>query len=162
MSVSGELLCSFELLKPLDSSALKSHIKKGRNKRQNMLNSPVSRNEAIRHSLRPMLILFCSACISASSEFPRLESAFPPLFHTEKSSKSLPLLESFYSAFRSASTRRISRKDRRGKDGVYFRSALGLCSFNDNEMTMVALPFCTLRISVHARMDDRVMELSMY
>ncbi|KAK4634817.1 Serine/threonine-protein phosphatase PP-Z [Fulvia fulva] len=40
MSVSGELLCSFELLKPLDSSALKSHIKKGRNKRQNMLNSP--------------------------------------------------------------------------------------------------------------------------
>ena len=42
MSVSDELLCSFELLKPLDSSALKSHIKKGRNKRQNMLNSPVS------------------------------------------------------------------------------------------------------------------------
>jgi len=41
MSVSAELLCSFELLKPLDSSALKSHIKKGRNKRANMLNSPV-------------------------------------------------------------------------------------------------------------------------
>ncbi|KAF7549254.1 hypothetical protein G7046_g8413 [Stylonectria norvegica] len=40
MSVSSELLCSFELLKPLDSSALKSHIKKGRNKRQYMLNSP--------------------------------------------------------------------------------------------------------------------------
>ncbi|KAI9680298.1 MAG: serine/threonine protein phosphatase Pzh1 [Trizodia sp. TS-e1964] len=40
MSVSGELLCSFELLKPLDSSALKSHIKKGRSKRNNMLNSP--------------------------------------------------------------------------------------------------------------------------
>ncbi|KAL8907752.1 MAG: hypothetical protein Q9207_001235 [Kuettlingeria erythrocarpa] len=40
MSVSDQLLCSFELLKPLDSSALKSHIKKGRNKRQNMLNSP--------------------------------------------------------------------------------------------------------------------------
>ncbi|KAI9682030.1 MAG: serine/threonine protein phosphatase Pzh1 [Caeruleum heppii] len=40
MSVSGELLCSFELLKPLDSSALKSHIKKGRNKRNTMLNSP--------------------------------------------------------------------------------------------------------------------------
>ncbi|GAB7358559.1 hypothetical protein MBLNU230_g2621t1 [Neophaeotheca triangularis] len=40
MSVSAELLCSFELLKPLDSSALKSHIKKGRNKRQTMLNSP--------------------------------------------------------------------------------------------------------------------------
>ena len=42
MAVSDQLLCSFELLKPLDSSALKSHIKKGRNKRQNMLNSPVS------------------------------------------------------------------------------------------------------------------------
>jgi len=44
MSVSGELLCSFELLKPLDSTALKRHIKKGRNERQNMLNSPVSRD----------------------------------------------------------------------------------------------------------------------
>ena len=42
MSVSSELLCSFELLKPLDSSALKSHIKKGRNKRNTMINSPVS------------------------------------------------------------------------------------------------------------------------
>lgn len=42
MSVSGELLCSFELLKPLDSAALKSHIKKGRNKRNSILNSPVS------------------------------------------------------------------------------------------------------------------------
>ena len=42
MSVSGELLCSFELLKPLDSSALKNHIKKGRNKRAIALNSPVS------------------------------------------------------------------------------------------------------------------------
>jgi serine/threonine-protein phosphatase PP1 catalytic subunit len=42
MSVSSDLMCSFELLKPLDSSALKSHIKKGRNKRQHMLNSPVS------------------------------------------------------------------------------------------------------------------------
>ncbi|KAK4165792.1 putative serine/threonine-protein phosphatase [Cladorrhinum sp. PSN259] len=40
MSVSSELLCSFELLKPLDSNALKNHIKKGRNKRNNMLNSP--------------------------------------------------------------------------------------------------------------------------
>lgn len=42
MSVSGELLCSFELLKPLDSAALKNHIKKGRNKRNSMLSSPVS------------------------------------------------------------------------------------------------------------------------
>ncbi|KAK0631923.1 Metallo-dependent phosphatase-like protein [Immersiella caudata] len=41
MSVSSELLCSFELLKPLDSNALKSHIKKGRNKRNQLLNSPV-------------------------------------------------------------------------------------------------------------------------
>lgn len=42
MSVSAELLCSFELIKPLDSSALKNHIKKGRRERLNMLNSPVS------------------------------------------------------------------------------------------------------------------------
>ncbi|KAI9038530.1 putative serine/threonine protein phosphatase [Aspergillus affinis] len=41
MSVSGELLCSFELLKPLDSTALKNHIKKGRNKRNSMLSSPL-------------------------------------------------------------------------------------------------------------------------
>ncbi|OJJ46949.1 hypothetical protein ASPZODRAFT_1862068 [Penicilliopsis zonata CBS 506.65] len=40
MSVSGELLCSFELLKPLDSTALKNHIKKGRNKRNSILSSP--------------------------------------------------------------------------------------------------------------------------
>ncbi|KAK3341078.1 Metallo-dependent phosphatase-like protein [Lasiosphaeria hispida] len=40
MAVSSELLCSFELLKPLDSNALKSHIKKGRNKRNQLLNSP--------------------------------------------------------------------------------------------------------------------------
>ncbi|KAL2020714.1 hypothetical protein VTK56DRAFT_8014 [Thermocarpiscus australiensis] len=40
MSVSKELLCSFELLKPLDSNALKNHIKKGRNKRNQMLHSP--------------------------------------------------------------------------------------------------------------------------
>ncbi|KAI9832575.1 MAG: hypothetical protein M1826_001525 [Phylliscum demangeonii] len=40
MSVSDELLCSFELLKPLDSSALKSHIKKSRNRRNSTLNSP--------------------------------------------------------------------------------------------------------------------------
>ena len=50
MSVSGELLCSFELLKPLDSSALKSHIKKGRSKRQTMLNSPVRPGFAESHT----------------------------------------------------------------------------------------------------------------
>lgn len=44
MSVSPNLLCSFELLKPLDSSALKSHIKKGRNQRNSVINSPVSTN----------------------------------------------------------------------------------------------------------------------
>lgn len=56
MSVSGELLCSFELLKPLDSSALKRHIKKGRNERQNMLNSPVSQLVNRRSVQRPKLI----------------------------------------------------------------------------------------------------------
>lgn len=53
MSVNAELLCSFELLKPLDSSALKSHIKKGRNKRQHMLNSPVS--AAVSYSAKYLL-----------------------------------------------------------------------------------------------------------
>lgn len=46
MSVSGELLCSFELLKPLDSTALKNHIKKGRKERNSMLSSPVSNPKA--------------------------------------------------------------------------------------------------------------------
>lgn len=55
MSVSAELLCSFELLKPLDSSALKSHIKRGRNMRNNLLNSPVSRYSP--GSSSPMLML---------------------------------------------------------------------------------------------------------
>ncbi|TPX15525.1 uncharacterized protein E0L32_004505 [Thyridium curvatum] len=40
MSVSSELLCSFELLKPLDSNALKSHIKKQKHNRKHMVNSP--------------------------------------------------------------------------------------------------------------------------
>ncbi|CAK7273813.1 serine/threonine protein phosphatase Pzh1 [Sporothrix epigloea] len=40
MSVSSELLCSFELLKPLDSNGLKNHIKKQRNNRKNFINSP--------------------------------------------------------------------------------------------------------------------------
>ena len=44
MSVSSELLCSFELLKPLDSNGLKNHIKKQRNSRKNFINSPVSAN----------------------------------------------------------------------------------------------------------------------
>ncbi|CCX15036.1 Similar to Serine/threonine-protein phosphatase PP-Z; acc. no. P78968 [Pyronema omphalodes CBS 100304] len=37
MSVSGELLCSFELLKPLDSTALKQQMKKSRNRRSTMM-----------------------------------------------------------------------------------------------------------------------------
>lgn len=55
MSVSDELLCSFELLKPLDSTALKNHIKKGRSKRNHMLNSPVSK-DALAHGIVGMLI----------------------------------------------------------------------------------------------------------
>lgn len=55
MSVSGELLCSFELLKPLDSAALKNHIKKGRNKRNSMLSSPVS-FPAFSHHGYPVLL----------------------------------------------------------------------------------------------------------
>ncbi|KAI9865384.1 MAG: hypothetical protein M1813_002273 [Trichoglossum hirsutum] len=50
MSVSGELLCSFELLKPLDSSALKNHIKKGRSKRNSIMHSPVSTSERRLHA----------------------------------------------------------------------------------------------------------------
>jgi serine/threonine-protein phosphatase PP1 catalytic subunit len=61
MSVSAELLCSFELLKPLDSSALKHHIKKAKNKRQNMLNSPV----------RPLLPLYPSLIPQPASQFPQ-------------------------------------------------------------------------------------------
>ncbi|KAL0633356.1 serine/threonine protein phosphatase Pzh1 [Maublancomyces gigas] len=37
MSVSGELLCSFELLKPLDSAALKQQMKKGRSQRHSIM-----------------------------------------------------------------------------------------------------------------------------
>jgi serine/threonine-protein phosphatase PP1 catalytic subunit len=47
MSVSSELLCSFELLKPLDTSALKHHIKKAKHKRQQMINSPVSKKPLV-------------------------------------------------------------------------------------------------------------------
>jgi serine/threonine-protein phosphatase PP1 catalytic subunit len=77
MSVSGELLCSFELLKPLDSSALKSHIKKSRNKRQSMLNSPVRIvNDGLMSalSLEPSIVYFAlqltlpSACSLRSSK----------------------------------------------------------------------------------------------
>jgi serine/threonine-protein phosphatase PP1 catalytic subunit len=51
MSVSSELLCSFELLKPLDSTALKHHIKKAKSKRHNMLNSPVCYHHCHEHNL---------------------------------------------------------------------------------------------------------------
>ena len=70
MSVSGELLCSFELLKPLDSSALKSHIKKSRNKRQSMLNSPVSylwpRPMDSKRSLVPYIIYLTRTDLAAA------------------------------------------------------------------------------------------------
>lgn len=58
MSVSSELLCSFELLKPLDSNALKSHIKKGRNKRIQMLNSPVCQYNLSRLQTSPSYLTF--------------------------------------------------------------------------------------------------------
>lgn len=67
MSVSSELLCSFELLKPLDSSALKSHIKKGRNKRNTMLNSPVSRAKYSKTYRK--LIVFQPAAPSSAQSF---------------------------------------------------------------------------------------------
>lgn len=41
MSVSEDLLCRFELMEPLNSTALKNH-KKGQIKRDNMLNKSVS------------------------------------------------------------------------------------------------------------------------
>ncbi|CAK7273659.1 serine/threonine protein phosphatase Pzh1 [Sporothrix epigloea] len=53
MSVSSELLCSFELLKPLDSNGLKNHIKKQRNSRKNFINSPV-------YSTNPVRPEFCN------------------------------------------------------------------------------------------------------
>jgi serine/threonine-protein phosphatase PP1 catalytic subunit len=50
MSVSGELLCSFELLKPLDSAALKQQMKKGRSQRNSMMHqSPVGTRPQIFH-----------------------------------------------------------------------------------------------------------------
>lgn len=58
MAVSGELLCSFELIEPLDSSALKNHIKKGRRERMNMINSPVRTVYDLRSA--DLLTRFCS------------------------------------------------------------------------------------------------------
>lgn len=63
MSVSGELLCSFELLKPLDSTALKNHIKKGRNKRNSLLSSPVSST---------LVYLMCQEILAVPAWIPRL------------------------------------------------------------------------------------------
>lgn len=69
MSVSGELLCSFELLKPLDSSALKSHIKSQRrnNKRNSgMLNSPVSHPlDSYQTYNNHLTIIIACYCVSA-------------------------------------------------------------------------------------------------
>jgi hypothetical protein len=72
MSVSGELLCSFELLKPLDSSALKSHIKKGRNKRQSMLNSPVSYLPIYTRLPQILSLIYFKASKPIPSKFPRM------------------------------------------------------------------------------------------
>lgn len=65
MSVSQNLLCSFELLKPLDSTALKSHIKKGRNQRNSMINSPVS----VLSSSHKVNTNSISACTAFSTKF---------------------------------------------------------------------------------------------
>ena len=72
MSVSSELLCSFELLKPLDSNALKSHIKKGRNKRNQLLNSPVRSLLHPHQAITPLTFLlarkrFPTECLMWSS-----------------------------------------------------------------------------------------------
>ena len=64
MSVSANLLCSFELLKPLDSTALKSHIKKGRNQRNQSINSPVS----LLSSASTAIQLTRIACTTISTE----------------------------------------------------------------------------------------------
>lgn len=68
MSVSAELLCSFELLKPLDSAALKNHIKKGRNKRNNILNSPVSTAPRWLRHIVLMSTARCCICAKLLSE----------------------------------------------------------------------------------------------
>jgi hypothetical protein len=81
MSVSSNLLCSFELLKPLDSSALKSHIKKGRNARQNMLNSPV-RNKPNAHACENPLTLMSPACHCLGTEL-LISSEFPVRFQNQ-------------------------------------------------------------------------------
>jgi hypothetical protein len=63
MSVSSELLCSFELLKPLDTSALKHHIKKAKHKRQQMINSPVG------SPIMTVLLIISLTWLLASIEF---------------------------------------------------------------------------------------------
>lgn len=87
MSVSSELLCSFELLKPLDSNALKSHIKKGRNRRQQMLNSPVSLH--LPNTATPSLALTdptsFAACECVSSELLGATSDDEPEFELLRS-----------------------------------------------------------------------------
>ena len=62
MSVSGELLCSFELLKPLDSSALKQQMKKSKNKRSSMMpQSPVSNHV---RTISHIILITNSFCVS--------------------------------------------------------------------------------------------------
>ena len=61
MSVSDELLCSFELLKPLDSTALKLQMKKSRNRRSSMMHqSPVCSFRRPRMELFEQILMFPS------------------------------------------------------------------------------------------------------
>lgn len=90
MSVSGELLCSFELLKPLDSSALKSHIKKGRNKRNSMLNSPVS-EILIVNMCNSILTKSFVACHGICPKL--LKPLFIALFYERSTGRSRPLIQ---------------------------------------------------------------------
>ena len=62
MSVNSELLCSFELLKPLDSNALKNHIKKQKHNRKHILNSPVGHSPLALQAQTFMSLTRITAC----------------------------------------------------------------------------------------------------
>jgi len=79
MSVNSELLCSFELLKPLDSNALKTHIKKQKHNRKHILNSPVRYPKYDRtHCSGRVLIVYFLARHRATTERIRLPPPPPP------------------------------------------------------------------------------------
>ncbi|KAG9200824.1 hypothetical protein G6514_006680 [Epicoccum nigrum] len=107
MSVSGELLCSFELLKPLDSSALKSHIKKSRNKRQSMLNSPDSESDGPTEAiLSPDNSLQDSKCEGLVEKFKNADKQRCPPGLRRKSA-----LNQLSGSEESAETRRLRKTD---------------------------------------------------